>query len=650
MKNNSNKSVQYLELAKEVRLAHVPNKGKEAESLLNSTKSGTAQNIFTRIFNYFGRHLIMTFTSLIALIVAGLLITNTEQLKEQPVEAKPIASTKPVERKIDKEDLVYNEKNALNSNEEEIQEEKSDFQAKAIDTIVTVTLNKPEEIEWKYVELKVDRWYFLYLTAVETKQIIYEDTTNNHFSINHIHSVLDEEYYINVVKQLEEGLEGNIDFSEVKKLAFEDIDDYFAKLSVMCENIEKKENGVELAKMLNLYAHLTRKLYNDPAEIMKIKNKGIFLPKETLESLGISFTDSTISIPNDQYYMSSDYIKQWTEWKRLPELNDSTLPKEDKIIKWNYVYEWNQLAPFENNEDKWLGTFAPHYKRQDARKMYEDSQYKIIKHTYLNNISIENSESYNPLCPIIDESLLFEVNLDALLYFNSEETREIYDYNTENVKFWVHVNNIQDTISQEEKWDYHEQYETKKIISQNKLNAYKYKYLVPVEIQYPYYNLSKEELDALDYYESITLWYYPSEEFLSKLPEDIREQLEKEIELVEEIQKGEMQPEEACAEVGDKESLLGLCNLSKQTLTDLKVFPNPAQDVVNIEFYLLEPVQYKIILTDMTGNYIQDITDWRQGDEGIEQWFLTDRDNGTYLVQVITEKGEKLMAKFVVKR
>lgn len=649
-----NKSDKYLDLAKEVRLAHVPNKGKEAESLLNSTKSGTAQNIFTRIFNYFGRHLIMTITSLIALIVAGLLMTNSEQLKEQPVESKMVNNTKPVERKIDKEDLVFSEA--------EREEEKKDNDKNAIlkdTTIVKETHYTLDDLRWDLIKFDHENWNFQYVILNRTERK-YDKNGDSSYHIQKVFDDFDNKYLIQIEKELEDSIKVFFDINRIKDICNLEIDEYFFELSKIGDEIKNYKNSIKTVQMINLYAHINRKFLNNPSEEMKIKSKGIVLPKETLESLGITFSDSTVAIPQDDYYMPSIYRNKIIDWYDSEKISSKALPDNDIILKKNIIYEWTTDVSKHDSTGKinWYKTYLPANKRINNIKEYfktnltliDDLTNSIMLQSYYYLQGILPTDTKSRLCPLILEDLSTLEYHDLALWETNNESRRIYNYYDEINKEWRKIRNDTSGISDTKYIEAKEKYDKQKAIFDNMLASYKYRYLIPVDIHLPYYNLTKEELDSLDFYQSITLWYYPSEEFLSKLPEDIRVQLEKEIKLVEEVQKGELQPEEACAEVGDKESLLGLCNLSKQTLTDLKVFPNPAQDIVNIEFYLLEPVQYKIILTDMTGNYIQDITDWRQGDEGIEQWFLTDRENGTYLVQVITEKGEKLMAKFIIRK
>ena len=628
----------YLDLANEVHLANVPLDKPSAESLLGKSGRGTAQNFVNRFINFFGRHLFMTITSIIAVILTGIYLLSPSMKVVDDSSHLVSDKLQTTQTTVDNDN-----KNSVDSLEkssiyQKVQQSESSF---------TIQENNISELQWDWVVFNINDWSFLW-KSVTKSDVVYIDGKRNVKVMQFLHP-LDDKYLIKVLKQLEDSIQTFIKTDELKSLANEDIDSYFEKLAEIGERFTDDINGEKQVKMTNLYAHIWRKIMNNPTDMMKIKSKGIVLPLTNLGKLGINFTDSTFSIPMDGFYKNSNYRTQLLDLFSSDELDTKNLPKHDILLRTNMIYEWSSnLSKFDSNiNENWSRAYFPCYKRtafKDLLNSVEGLERFVQTQSYFDIIGIDEKVTYNPLSPLIIENNSNLNYHDASLYFSNDASRKLYDYRTEMEK----DKNLNDGDVSLQNSIYLRRHE----IFTNMLASYKHRYLIPVDIQIPFYGFTKEELDTMPNATFVTLWYYPNEEFLSALPDDIRKQLEKEMKLVESVQKGEMQPEDACDEVKDSKSLLGLCNLTVQAISNLNLYPNPALDYINVKFDLQDTRFYKIILTDATGQYIKDLSDWTESGKNEVKVIVPTNglQNGAYIIHVVTEKSEKLMSKFVVRK
>jgi hypothetical protein len=641
----------YLELAKQARLARVPLDKSGAETLLKTKMSGTAQNIFKRFYNFFGRHLIMTITSIVGIILTGLYLNTPFQVAEH----KDLSNNKIPYKIFAQNKVETKQKEQFTNAENNLVKEEDVKPEKKTTTTNSATVYDINKITWNLVVFNQKDWSFQWINRVENEVLINEEGKRS-IRVMKSQTELEDKYLINVIKQLEDSIKGFVNLKDIKLVCNLEIEDYFEKLAKISVELSKKENDQKLLEMVNLYAHINRKFLNNPEE-MKIKSKGLILPKENLEKLGIVFTDSTFSVPQDEYYKNEDYRKGILKWYIFDKIDTANLPDRDILLKKNIVYEWTKNTPKFDNKGSvnWQKSYAPTLKRVDFKNLFLNTlglDKFVMSQSYFENFSLEIPDNFRKYCPLIFDDIPIQDYHYAMLNFTDDESKKLYNYRSEMEKEWVYFKNNETNLSKDEIAKYQSTYEKRDVIFSNMATSYKYKHLIPVDIQIPYYGFSKSELDTMKNVSYITLWYYPNNEFMSALPKDIRDQLKREIQLSDEIQKGEIQPEEACEEVKAKESLLGLCNLTDKAIANLNVYPNPANSQINIKFDILVKRFYKIILSDASGHYVKDLSDWKENENGqINQNFnLSELENGVYLVQVITEKSEKLLAKFLIKK
>ncbi|MBX3042332.1 MAG: T9SS type A sorting domain-containing protein [Candidatus Kapabacteria bacterium] len=655
----------YLDLAKEVHLANVPYNTPEAESLLSGSGRGTAQNFVDRFLNFFGRHLFMTITSLIAIILSGIYLLSPfgadEKMTEKKQESTFTQSKAEIHSNNEKSNLI-GEDITLPSNEQLTNNNMTSDTTKKVnssnDKIFSI-----DEINWELLTFNIENWSFMWTFRVESKSVFSKDGNHNIMERKY-QLILEDKYLITVSKQLEDSLRNIVDLQRIKSICFLDVPDYFDKLTELNNELIIQSNNMDLVRMLNMYAHITRKLFNNPTEMMKIKSKGLLLGKEILEKLDIVFSDTTFSIPQDELYLDKQYINKFLKLYGADKFDLNDIPDKNILMKKNVIFEWEKV---DISDDKtnilWKYGEAPVYQRismLDKSSLYDDlntspeNKKAVLTQSYFKIDGLNSSDKVNRKSPVMFKNWTVFNNHDAILYYGNEKTKKIYDLASKFELLILKLDSLKSLKSKnsDEINTINNELNTIKIYLENLKNSVKYRYLIPVDVQIPYYGFTKEELDTMPNATFVTLWYYPNEEFLSALPDDIRKQLEKEMKLVESVRKGELQPEDACDEIKLEESLLGLCNLTSQAITNLNVFPNPALDYVNIKFDLLDKRFYKIILTDASGQYLKDLSGWTEsGKNEIKVIVSTSGlQSGAYVIQVVTEKSEKLMSKFVVKR
>lgn len=655
----------YLDLAKEVHLANVPFDTPEVESLLRVSGRGTAQNFVNRFINFFGRHLFMTITSIIAVILAGFYLLS-------PTKHSVDSSNCVNNNKVSKLANLYAQEFKPNSQKDSLSQitlQSNDYSRIVNNDTISkiIVLNSKqfniEDIQWTQVFFNPEDWSFKWIHKKERVKIFNEFGKYQEQNLEW-NEIIDEKYLIKISNLLEDSIRNIVDISYIKSFCNADLSAYYLNITELINDLKV---DFKKLKMLLLYAQINKKLLNNPGEEFRIKSKGINLPKETLVKLGISFSDSSISLPVDMIIQKTDNRNKLHGDIRTSKLiNIKNMPDDDIIVSLNLTYEWEKKL-IESNPQSivWLGARFNFLERErfsffsnffdniilDTTKQANKPKTVNVQ-SYYNFIEFNSLNDYRKNCPVIIDKYLAIDNYDAILYWGNSDMRKLFEINNRIAAQDVEKNKLF------ESW-YLDSSKYNNLVNDSINNSFvkknleelvKYRYLIPVDIQIPYYGFTKEELDTMPNATFVTLWYYPNDEFLSALPEDTRKQLEKEMKLVESVRKGEIQPEDACDEIKSEKSLLGLCNLTDKAITNLNIYPNPALDYINIKFDVLDTRFYKIILTDATGQYVKDLSDWTESGKNEIKVIVptTGLQNGAYIVNVVTEKGEKLLAKFIV--
>ncbi|MBN1184724.1 MAG: T9SS type A sorting domain-containing protein [Bacteroidales bacterium] len=132
--------------------------------------------------------------------------------------------------------------------------------------------------------------------------------------------------------------------------------------------------------------------------------------------------------------------------------------------------------------------------------------------------------------------------------------------------------------------------------------------------------------------EILICWFYPTDEFINSLPDEIKTELKIERNA---IINGDKSINSSC-------TYFEVCK-STLFLDGFKVYPNPANQSVNIEFITDEPLKGNISLVNISGSQIKVLlpeTSFPSG-KNTYQADVSDISPGIYLVSIMTDKGFK---------
>ncbi len=156
--------------------------------------------------------------------------------------------------------------------------------------------------------------------------------------------------------------------------------------------------------------------------------------------------------------------------------------------------------------------------------------------------------------------------------------------------------------------------------------------------------LPKAGADSAHYHVlMIDLYFVPNRDFVERLPDRYRLQLMEELNMVERVIKGELLPEQACAQLHktQSETMLDMCSIPQGTIRGLSIFPNPtAGDAATFSFTASEGGSYNISLYDVTGSLTNNLlqTTFSKGSNTITLP-LKNVSPGVYILTVSSGKG-----------
>ncbi len=173
------------------------------------------------------------------------------------------------------------------------------------------------------------------------------------------------------------------------------------------------------------------------------------------------------------------------------------------------------------------------------------------------------------------------------------------------------------------------------------------KNVIPIEYSYYWKSTSGDSMKT-----TYIFWYYVDYNFTAKLPEKYRKPLEKELEIMGKVTRGEMRSDEICEALQGETSFFGLCDEATSLFQDLKMFPNPtnSSNSVSIVFNLSEKATVTVFLASSTGNVIKTIANnvsLEIGQQSLEA-NVAGLTKGLYQVQIITNDGRKISRKLIV--
>jgi hypothetical protein len=166
--------------------------------------------------------------------------------------------------------------------------------------------------------------------------------------------------------------------------------------------------------------------------------------------------------------------------------------------------------------------------------------------------------------------------------------------------------------------------------------------LIPVAVPVP--NATDRNGKPLKDFKFI-LWFEPSYDFLSVLPDEICSDIDNELELLK-------QNGESCSDtpITGKDTYLGVWQGCNGAIENLRVYPNPTDGPIAVDLMLKEKRNLKITLHDLTGRKISDLNTGVNAGAGEfnARFELKKVEPGVYLVVVQSEIGERAVQRVIV--
>lgn len=232
------------------------------------------------------------------------------------------------------------------------------------------------------------------------------------------------------------------------------------------------------------------------------------------------------------------------------------------------------------------------------------------------------------VCNSLEEKKLykFDNKIDSLIstsgYIN-EDGNLILEYNHN--KFSKNVNK-NELIKN--KIDYYNQHNINKLIP----------IAVPIE------NAKDEYGNKLDDFKLI-LWYELNDNLISLLPNQLTSKINCELNLLQ-------QDSDICSNipnVGD-DHVLGIWQGCSGSVQNMRVFPNPTNGPITIDFILKDNRRLSIALYDLAGNKIKDLSNDINVQKGkwTDKYDIADLQKGIYLIIIKTDQNEQAIQRILV--
>ncbi|MGA2298653.1 MAG: T9SS type A sorting domain-containing protein [FCB group bacterium] len=166
--------------------------------------------------------------------------------------------------------------------------------------------------------------------------------------------------------------------------------------------------------------------------------------------------------------------------------------------------------------------------------------------------------------------------------------------------------------------------------------------LVPIIIRSKDWNCKKTKSgEPYAYY----MWFDPTPEFLSKLPQQVRDKIEPELTALKTVDN----ICESSSEAG-KEPYFDVWRSCSGAVENLSVYPNPAKDNINFNYTLLDNRSVSVALHDLSGRIIKEF--WKNESRNKGDWKeslkLENIQSGMYLLSIRTNEGEQAVQRVIV--
>ncbi|MFP4529532.1 MAG: T9SS type A sorting domain-containing protein [Candidatus Kapaibacterium sp.] len=223
---------------------------------------------------------------------------------------------------------------------------------------------------------------------------------------------------------------------------------------------------------------------------------------------------------------------------------------------------------------------------------------------------------------------IYMENESPLFRYGNELFKEFYEFNiNQSMERW-RLREANDTAGLEK----NERYRTE-------LQRLVYSRLIPVKMP------RNEDSEFI-------FFFVPNEEFLAKVPERYRDQLRREIAIMNDIQINGQPAYEACKGFTEEQSYLDVCRQQSGALQRLSVFPNPAISSGKCTYLLSEERSVSLSIHDVNGSHLITVINNQVQSIGEQELILdlSDLENGIYLLAISTNRGEQVVTRLIVNK
>ncbi len=167
--------------------------------------------------------------------------------------------------------------------------------------------------------------------------------------------------------------------------------------------------------------------------------------------------------------------------------------------------------------------------------------------------------------------------------------------------------------------------------------------LVPVAINIP--NAKDRNGKELKNFRFV-LWFEPTDDFVNKLPGNIKVQLQNELKTLN-------NSTDICENkdvIAGQETYLDVWRACSGAIENLTSYPNPVENIVNVKFKLSEKRTVNFSIHDLNGRKVQELGKANLTIGTIERSFeVKNLESGMYLIVAQTELGEQAVQRIIVK-
>ena len=158
--------------------------------------------------------------------------------------------------------------------------------------------------------------------------------------------------------------------------------------------------------------------------------------------------------------------------------------------------------------------------------------------------------------------------------------------------------------------------------------------LIPLRVKLHCSDLDKEYI----------FWYEPNQELVDLLPQNLSERLAPEVQAMINQTSCHEKPAEA------QQPVMDYWRSCSGSIESLSAYPNPASDVINVEFTLTEAKKIAISLHDLSGRKLMDLSGEKSYSSGLckETFELKNLTSGIYLLVVKADGADQAVQRIIV--